>query len=152
MGGFDGVLNYLNLIGFESNAIGTKLINKHCPSLYAINTAMSVIDSIDPEIRPSISMPVIPSIPTMAPMMNMNTRNRRHAQFDKSKRKTTVAVVENNKLTTKQRLQRLRSLSDGISSILLRNSETECIDSEQQMVCIDMNDDDDYNGIVGRFG
>ena len=131
--GYDGVLEFLSLIGFESNAIGTRLACQHRPSFDVINSAVAVIDSIDPRLRPAI-----PS------MMNMDA----HSAPIRSRRRAQVICCDKSVC----RGHRSMSLSDGTSSMLLKKSETEYIDSEQQMVCISLDKEDDKRGIAGWFG
>ena len=53
--GFDGVLHFLSLLGFESNAIGTSLKCVHNPSVHVIKCAITVIDSFIAERQPPIA-------------------------------------------------------------------------------------------------
>merc|ERR1712228_121871 len=76
--GFDGVLHFLSLIGFESNAIGTSLKCRHNPSLHVIKSAMSVIDSVIAERRPSVPVNNV---------QNGNGRNGISRWFGKMKEK-----------------------------------------------------------------
>eukprot|EP00484_Ammonia_sp_Unknown_P020204 CAMPEP_0197038068 /NCGR_PEP_ID=MMETSP1384-20130603/15105_1 /TAXON_ID=29189 /ORGANISM="Ammonia sp." /LENGTH=530 /DNA_ID=CAMNT_0042468461 /DNA_START=46 /DNA_END=1638 /DNA_ORIENTATION=- len=47
--GFDGVFEFLSVLGFASNALGNKLVCEHQPSMEVIRNAISIIDTLAPE-------------------------------------------------------------------------------------------------------
>ena len=74
--GYDGVINFLSLLGFESNALGNKLVCQHQPSVEVIKNAISTIDAYHPQRRPIpyynynnpvVPISVIPGLPAIQP-------------------------------------------------------------------------------------
>eukprot|EP01084_Bolivina_argentea_P102081 182928_1 len=123
--GFEGVLPFLSLLGFEANAMGTKLVCAHAPSTHVITTAIAVIDAYHPEIQP-----------TNIQQMNRNHThtNRNHCVHfvAKTRKQSERCVMTNGHCHSVGRPRRFKRRS-GSGLLRLKSSGTECVDIEDEV-------------------
>eukprot|EP01084_Bolivina_argentea_P238468 400621_1 len=173
--GFEGVLHFLSLLGFESNITATKLICKYPPPMHIIHEAISVIDTYKPERRPSYDPPNI-NIPPINPIIsnfihgNFNYNNMNNMQNitgplpippikhfhieDKKEREHVTVEMMNTMMNVNPLSMSEHQLCDTIytrnRSLKLRLSRTEFVDINTQIA-----NESNYNGknsIFGWFG
>eukprot|EP01083_Nonionella_stella_P311865 1113383_1 len=146
--GFEGVLHFLSLLGFESNAIGTKLVCNHLPSKHVVRNAITVIDAYRSNVE------------TQSLEMYMFISNRCHVEDTKvtlnlelHQNTTAVSYVhsEHKGLDASQCVSK---------SLQLDASDTEYIDIVDQIAVsmdlkpgnMDQNGNSNGGGVMNWFG
>ncbi len=158
--GYDGILLFLSLLGFESNMMATKLVCKYPPSLNVIQDVISIINAYKPiNVRPINIMPPVIPVHVLSNLINDSDNNNNPQHQHERKEPVMVSMMDTMmsvnplSLSEQQIYANIHTRDRERAFIKLRLSETDFIEIRAQ-IANDLDDafTDQKYGIFTWFG